>query len=69
MKRPALQPTGNAPGVGIDQADWDAATALNVALTGGRAERRAAQRWLKKHKQQFLALLETKQHQEMHDGQ
>ena len=64
MRSPSLQRSPNAPDVGIDRTDWDCMTALQVAVEGGRAERRAAHRWLRKHKQQFLVLLKSKQQQE-----
>ena len=51
MKRPAEPLTGNIRGSGLDSSDWDATTALAVYLTGGRAERRAAKRWLQRQQQ------------------
>lgn len=38
----------NVPGVSVNTARWDAITAQQTLAHGQRAERRAAQRWLKK---------------------
>ena len=51
MRRPAEPLTGNSPGVAIDATDWDTQTALAMLLRGGRAERRAAKRWLQRQQQ------------------
>ncbi len=44
-------------GVGIDCSDWDAVMAVQLSVSGSRAERRAAERWLKGHQQEHKAAL------------